>query len=1168
MNRTFIAHSPLGEQLEFRSLEGSEQISRLFEYRVRLISQSASISAKSLLGKDMSVEVDLTTKLGGGGKRFLSGQVTQFTYIGRDGDFYSYEAVLRPWLWHATRRSDFKIFQFKKVPDIIKEVLGPYGFTIEDKLTGSYRTWDYMVQYGETDFNFVARLLEIEGGYFYFEHSQGSHKLVLADDIGSHSPLPSGPSTITYYSGDRAAHVHDEDFIDGWSFAEDIASGHFAADDYDFEKPKAILDTKQQQPAGHTEDSRELYDWPGGYTETGDGENYARVRIEQQKAQREVAQGEGNARNIAPGYLFTLTRYPREDQNKEYLIESAYYRFEENVRRSDGAGGSGAGKRAGIDSPTSYRISFNVVPKSVPYRSQRVTPKPHTTGPQTAVITGPAGEEIYTDKYGRVKVQFHWDRYGKMDENSSCWIRVSQTWAGSNYGGMHIPRIGQEVIVDFLNGDPDYPIITGRVYNALQMPPWELPKHKTQSGTQTNWSKGGGGKNMLRFEDQKGIEHLELSSDHGNTHLHMGYLLNQGSEAKRSYGFELRTNEWGAIRADKGLLITTYTSDFKQKISHDSPDGHEFMGETLAQSRSLIQETEQAINATKGILASTIKSKSGDFSGLMQGLPGIASMVGGMSGGAGGMGGLGGVAGIAGMVNTAASALGGGDEGGGESSVSSDMDPALADAQNMLDLSKKIDKPIVSIVSPEGQTMISPKPVVVSSGQSVSMRSQGPMTVTTGAQYTQLVKNGIVTQVSSGGQITTVSAGDIISHSLTGATNILAKADASMTSTAANANLVGEKSVLVHGKTEDVFIKASQRIALVCGESAIVLLADGTIVLQGKKGLLSFTEELDERGGKILLNCAAPVGSEAPPVDPVAQLTMQMQQLADAKKQLAQMPPGPERDKMAADIAKAENDAHALQMAKLSQNTYAPEKGAPPGWGNISGDDAALEKYGLKKEDLKYGTQVYEPDPAVFGPDAKPVVAFRGTRMSEMEDWKNNLQQGVGLHSDYFESAVGVGTKVGDSGAAVDFTGHSLGGGMASAASRASGQPATTFNSSGLNSGTVEKYGGTMHVPATENIQAYRIDGDVLTGAQEQNVGGTLGAMAGGGVVAGPVGAVVGGLGKVGLAAGMPDAVGVPQTLPGTGSPVSRHGIDQSVRALESSSANSMNQLNSAGPKN
>ena len=343
---------------------------------------------------------------------------------------------------------------------------------------------------------------------------------MLADGIGSHSPLPVGPSTHPYYSGDRAAHVHDEDFIDGWRALEDIASGHFAADDYDFKKPKALLDTRQQQPAGHPQDSREIYDWPGGYTEVGDGENYARVRIEQLKAEREVMHGFGNARNLAPGYLFTLAKYPRADQNQQYLIEAADYRFEENVYRSDGAGGSGAAKRGGADSPTTYRLAVEVVPSKVPYRSQRTTPKPHTTGPQTAVVVGPPGEEIYTDEYGRVKVQFHWDRYGQMNENSSCWIRVSSPWAGSNYGGIHIPRIGQEVIVDFLNGDPDYPIITGRVYNAMQMPPWDLPANKTQSGFLTRSTKGGvpgpglhnspGTANAIRFEDKAGQEQLWL----------------------------------------------------------------------------------------------------------------------------------------------------------------------------------------------------------------------------------------------------------------------------------------------------------------------------------------------------------------------------------------------------------------------------------------------------------------------------------------------------------------------------------------------------------------------------------------------------------------------------------------------------------------------------------
>jgi type VI secretion system secreted protein VgrG len=244
----------------------------------------------------------------------------------------------------------------------------------------------------------------------------------------------------------------------------------------------------------------------------------ALIRIEQLSAERQVALGQGNARNLAPGYLFDLEKYPRADQNQQYLIESAQYQFEENVYRADGGGGSGISLRAGIDSPTRYRLSIAAVPSTVAYRSQQSTPKPHTNGPQTAVVVGPPSEEIWTDQYGRVKVQFHWDRYGQMDQNSSCWIRVSQAWAGANYGTMHIPRIGQEVIVDFLNGDPDYPIITGRVYNAMLMPPWDLPANKTQSGIKTRSSKNGtpgsgekktpGTTNIIRFEDMAGKEQL------------------------------------------------------------------------------------------------------------------------------------------------------------------------------------------------------------------------------------------------------------------------------------------------------------------------------------------------------------------------------------------------------------------------------------------------------------------------------------------------------------------------------------------------------------------------------------------------------------------------------------------------------------------------------------
>lgn len=510
MSRSFIAHHSQGERLVFRSMTGQERISSLFEYRVRLIAETPGITAKSMLGEDMSVEVNLATELGGAGQRFLSGQVAQFTYVGKDdGDKHVYEAVLRPWLWYATRRSDFKIFQFKTVPEILHEVLAPYGFAFEDKFSGSYRSWDYCVQYAETDFNFVSRLMEQEGLYYYFEHAQGSHKMVLCDGMTSHVALPDGPIKVPYHAGVLAAQVLEQDFIDTWSHSEDVASGHYASDDYDFKKPNAKIDSLHRQPAGHSQDSYEIYDWPGGYTESGDGENYARVRMEQQGARRELVDGQGNLRHLASGYLFDLAKHPNDGENKRYLIEAVSCDFEENALRKDGA--TNAAYSEGTSS-TRYRQTFQVLPESALYRAVRSTPKPRTTGPQTAVVVGPSGEEIYTDQYGRIKVQFHWDRYGQRDENSSCWIRVSQTWAGSNYGAMHIPRVGQEVIVDFLNGDPDYPIVTGCVYNALQMPPWDLPANKTQSGTLTRSSQGGTPDmaNAIRFEDKAGAEELWL----------------------------------------------------------------------------------------------------------------------------------------------------------------------------------------------------------------------------------------------------------------------------------------------------------------------------------------------------------------------------------------------------------------------------------------------------------------------------------------------------------------------------------------------------------------------------------------------------------------------------------------------------------------------------------
>ncbi|GKT26696.1 type VI secretion system tip protein VgrG [Acidovorax sp. SUPP3334] len=512
MTRRVTIQTPLGEQLQFRQLQGREAISQLFCLDLDLLSDSKSIDPKALLGKNATVVVETQ----GGGRRYLDGIVTRFGMQGEDHRSYSYRLRLQPWLWLATRKTDFKIFQNKTVPEIVEEVLGKYGYALQKKLTRSYRIWDYCVQYGESDCDFVSRLLEHEGAYYYFEHAAGQHTLILADDIvASHSPLP-GAAVIPFYPPEKAA-VADKENIHAWELHQSIHSGRRYNDDYDFQKPRADLSNMRQTPPGHAHDAHEIYEWPGGYTQFGDGEAYARVRLQESLTGHSTVQGQSRHRALAPGYTFTLENYPREDQNQQYLITGIEYHFKENPQVSAAAPGA---KGTPQEEGSFQKFTLQAQPTSVPYTPARTTPKPKTTGPQTAVVVGPPGEEIWPDQYGRVKVQFHWDRIGAMNENSSCWVRVSSSWAGSGFGAMFIPRIGHEVIVDFLNGDPDYPIITGCVYNADNMPPWALPGNATQSGIKTKSSKGGafgagmkdgaGDANAIRFEDKAGAEQLWL----------------------------------------------------------------------------------------------------------------------------------------------------------------------------------------------------------------------------------------------------------------------------------------------------------------------------------------------------------------------------------------------------------------------------------------------------------------------------------------------------------------------------------------------------------------------------------------------------------------------------------------------------------------------------------
>lgn len=498
MNRTLNVTTPLGpEVLRFDGLQGKESLSQLFDFQLTLKSEEKGLSAQALLGQPVTVDFELD----GGARRHLNGQCVQFRSAGRRGKQHLYVAQLKPWLWYATRRSDYRIFQQLSTIDIVKQVLGMYPFPTKWLLSRSYRKWNYCVQYRETDANFVQRLLEHEGIWYWFEHSAGEHTLVMTDDIGLASPYP-GYAKVPFYPHDHT--VPDKDHLHGWAAGGQVQSGKYSARDYNFVMPSADLTTLRKQPAGHPHASYDIFDYPGSYPTLGEGDPYARVRLEELQASHLRSYGQGRARGLAPGRLLTLEKHAVGEYNKEYLIVGTEYDFSDNdYEANDGS------------SDHHLTIAAEFHPTEQPYRPERRTPKPHTMGPESAVVTGPAGQEIYTNEHGQVKVQFHWDRYGKKDENSSCWIRVSHPWAGTGFGGVHIPRIGQEVLVDHLNGDPDQPIIVGRVYNTNNPHPWGLPANATQSGFLTRSSMGATWQNAnaFRFEDKKGEEQVWLHAE-------------------------------------------------------------------------------------------------------------------------------------------------------------------------------------------------------------------------------------------------------------------------------------------------------------------------------------------------------------------------------------------------------------------------------------------------------------------------------------------------------------------------------------------------------------------------------------------------------------------------------------------------------------------------------
>jgi type VI secretion system secreted protein VgrG len=485
--RAIRVETPLGpDMLLLESFEGEDEIAGGFCYTLSMLGKDPSLSPAKMMR--MPVKVKMT--LSDGGTRVINGMISKFRTKELAEGLTVYEAEIRPWWWFYSLTEDFRIFQNQSIPDIVKAVLkgGPLSF----KCIKPHPPHEYRVQYGESHLDFVQRLMEEEGIFWFAEHTDDQCTLVVADDNSAIKP-------VVKLRMSTVAHDTEDEFVLGSFFTEqNVRVGQYTATDYNFETPSTTL---LSHVSG--KDASEVFEFPGGFETKDDGTRLSRLRHEEILAEQVEAEGVGRCRAVRVGARVEISKHSNASANGTYLVTSV----KEVANLGD--------FRSAGDPGFSYHTTFTATPVDTPYRPERSTPQPRAVGYETAVVVGPAGEEIFTDKYGRVKVQFFWDRQGKKDDKSSCWMRVSTAWAGKGWGAIHTPRIGQEVLVAFLNGDPEDPIIIGRLWNAEQMPPYSLPSNKTQSGIKSRSTLQGSPDNFneIRFEDKKGSEEVYIHAE-------------------------------------------------------------------------------------------------------------------------------------------------------------------------------------------------------------------------------------------------------------------------------------------------------------------------------------------------------------------------------------------------------------------------------------------------------------------------------------------------------------------------------------------------------------------------------------------------------------------------------------------------------------------------------
>jgi type VI secretion system secreted protein VgrG len=532
-----------------RRFEGREALGEPFNYTLELRSEADHIKAEQLLGTMMVVNLELNVLK----NRQFTGFVTSFARLGRKGRFSAYRVVLGPWLDLMNYRSDCRIFQDQAVPDIFSQVAQDLGIpvAIEMKLNG-YPTRPYTVQYRETDFNFVSRLLEEEGIYYHFLHKDGNHSIMLTDATVKHEPAE-GYLSIPYYPPSSNAR-RDEEHISSWDVNRNVVPGNAALNDFDYEYKQTALMMKSNDPQGHANDHFERFDYPGGFVKDEDGRQVIGVNLERLQAEREFIHFSANTRGLFPGSTFRVRGLDDVAESEQFLVVEANYTIESDALESEGDSG---GKKL-------FQADFVAMTAKREFRPQLRAEKPEMRGPHSAIVTGPPGVEIYTDPdgLGRVLVQFHWDRYAdSTKKNTSCWVRVSQPWAGPGFGFVQIPRVGEEVLVDFLDGDPDRPVIVGRLYNGKNKPPYGLPANATQSGMKSHSSPKGHADNFneIRFEDRKGKEELHVQAERNHT---VFVKHDQSISVGHNRSVSVHKNEEIAIKEERKTTVTKKDEQF------------------------------------------------------------------------------------------------------------------------------------------------------------------------------------------------------------------------------------------------------------------------------------------------------------------------------------------------------------------------------------------------------------------------------------------------------------------------------------------------------------------------------------------------------------------------------------------------------------------------------